>query len=128
MEALMEIRKCKECGAKLVGRTDQKYCDQTCRTAGNNRRMQEARRSQPECIVTIQKTLLNNYRILSELSKRGERFSKMYLQDLGFSFRYLTSMIEQEGINKCYCFNQAYIVHDQSITLFTESTPLEMIR
>ena len=128
MEAFMEIRKCKECGAKLVGRTDQKYCDQICRTAGNNRRIQEERRSQPECIITIQKTLLNNYRILTELAKRGERFSKMYLQDLGFSFRYLTSVSEQEGSTKCFCFNQGYIMHDQSITLLIENTPMELNR
>ena len=38
MEALQEIRKCQECGAKLIGRADQKFCDDMCRTAANNRR------------------------------------------------------------------------------------------
>lgn len=121
METLMEVRKCQECGAKLVGRTDQKYCDQMCRTSANNRRRSEQLKSQPECIITIQKTLLNNYRILNDLRKRGEQFSKLYLQDLGFSFRHMTSVIDQGGTILYYCFNQPYILSEEKLILFGET-------
>jgi hypothetical protein len=77
METLMEIRKCQECGANLVGRNDQKYCDSACRASANNRRRSLEAKNQPVCIVSIQKTLLNNHRILNELRKRGEQFSKL---------------------------------------------------
>jgi len=126
MEAVQEIRKCKECNAKLVGRTDQVYCDAMCRTSANNRRRYEEAKSKPECIASIQKTLLNNYRILNELSKRGQQFSKLYLQDLGFSFRYMTSVAEQSGTLFYSCFNQNYTVNNECITLLTDSINLEL--
>lgn len=125
MEALQEIRKCQECGAKLVGRADQKFCDSMCKTSYNNRRRSETAKNQPECISIIQKTLLNNYRILTDLRKRGEQFSTMYLQDLGFSFRYLTSAVQQDGGLRCYCFNQCYLLGNQSIILIPETATLE---
>jgi hypothetical protein len=125
MEALKETRKCQECGASLHGRNDQKFCDAMCRTAANNRRRYEEAKNKPECISIIQKTLLNNYRILTELRKRGEQFSKLYLQDLGFSFRYLTSVTQQDGALRCYCFNQCYLLGDQSIILVADTVPVE---
>jgi hypothetical protein len=125
MEALKEIRKCQECGAKLVGRADQKFCDSVCKTSYNNHKRALAVKSQPECIATIQKALLSNYRILTELRKRGEQFSTLYLQDLGFKFRYLTSAVQQEGGLRCYCFNQCYLLGNQSIILIPETATLE---
>ena|ERR1700754_2810868 len=125
MEALQEIRKCQECGAKLVGRADQKFCDAMCKSSYNNHKRSEAAKSQPDCIGMIQKTLLNNYRILSQLRQRGEQFSRMYLQDLGFSFRYLTSVSQQDGALRCYCFNQCYLLGEQSVILVADNIPLE---
>jgi hypothetical protein len=66
----------------------------------------------------------SNYRILAELRKRGEQFSKMYLQDLGFSFRYLTSVTQQEGILRCYCFNQCYLLGEHSVILLADVVTL----
>lgn len=122
METLMEVRKCQECGAKLVGRADQKYCDAMCKTSANNRKRSEQLKNQPECIITIQKTLLNNYRILNDLRKRGEQFSKLYLQDLGFSFRHMTGAIEQGNTILYYCFNQPYILLNDRLILFGETS------
>jgi hypothetical protein len=126
MEALKEIsRSCKECDGLLVGRIDQCFCSDSCRTSYHNHRNYQQRKTQPECITIIQKTLLNNYRILTELRKRGEQFSKMYLQDLGFSFRYLTSVTQQDGALRCYCFNQCYLLGDQSVILIADAPTLE---
>jgi hypothetical protein len=120
METSLEIRTCKECGAKLVGRADQKFCGDMCRTSANNRRRAEDIKNMPNCILSIQKTLLNNYRILTELRKRGEQFSTMYLQDLGFSFRHLTSVTEQDGAIHYHCFNECYVITDQAMILINE--------
>lgn len=121
METLKEIsRSCKECDGLLVGRIDQCFCNDSCRTSYHNRRKYQERKTQPDCIITIQKTLLNNYRILTELRKRGEQFSTMYLRDLGFSFCHLTSLREKDGSLKYYCFNEAYVLNDQAIILINE--------
>jgi hypothetical protein len=117
METSLEIRTCKECGAALHGRTDQKYCSGICRTAANNQKRAEEAKNRPDCIASIQKTLLNNYRILTDLRKRGEQFSTMYLQDLGFSFRHITATEEKADLQVNYCHGQAYLLTQDTIRL-----------
>lgn len=126
METLVEKRICKECNEMLHGRTDKVYCSEMCRTAANNRKRAEEMKQMPECIASIQKTLLNNYRILCQLRKRGEQFSVMYLQDLGFSFRYLTSVTQVDGSLRCACFDQGYLITDQAIILLNDVARLEV--
>jgi len=121
----MEMRKdvsrsCKECGGLLVGRIDRAFCSDMCRTSYHNQRKYEERKSQPECITTVQKTLLNNYRILTQLRRKGEQFSTMYLQELGFSFRHLTSITEHEGGLHYHRFNQRYLMTDQAVILIND--------
>ena len=122
MEALTEIRKCKECGEKLLGRSDKKYCDDSCRSNANKgTRTQEAKKL-PACVAVIQKALPNNYRILTYLNKRGKEFSKMYFEDLGFDFSYVTATALSNG-EKCYvCFNQVYTVLENKILLLPKSS------
>jgi hypothetical protein len=57
MEMLKEIsRSCKECGGLLLGRIDQQYCSDLCRTSANNKRVREHAQRMPDCIQRIQKT------------------------------------------------------------------------
>lgn len=88
MEKVREVsRSCKECGGLLVGRIDQVYCGDACRTSANNKRVRETAQRMPDCIQRIQKTLLQNYKILNGLRSRGSQlFSKLYLMDLDLIF------------------------------------------
>jgi len=127
METLEVIKKCENCGAKVIGRTDKRFCDNECRTEYNNQKTREKVKQMPECIARIQKTIINNYNILTTLKSRSEQFfSKMYLMELGFSFRYVTSAIEQEGTIWYFCFNQAYIITGDRIMLLAETEPVNI--
>lgn len=121
MEMRKEIsRSCKECGGLLLGRIDQVYCSDMCRTSANNRRVYEHKKSQPECIAVIQRILLNNYRILNRLRQFGEHFSVLHLQDLGFKFNYLTSVTQENGSFKYHCFNESYILNEEAVILLND--------
>jgi hypothetical protein len=123
MELQREIsRSCKECGGLLVGRVDQVYCSDLCRTSANNKRVRQAVKGLPECVNRIQKTLLANYKIMEQLHKRGSMlFSKLYLHDLGFNFHYYTSSIEQNDAQVFYCFNQGYAIQNDQVILVAQS-------
>ncbi len=123
MEALKEIsRSCKECGGLLVGRTDQVYCSDLCRTSANNKKKQEEAQRLPDCIQRIQKALLQNYKILNGLRDRGSKlFSKLYLMDLGFNFHHVTGIVEKEGTILFYCFNQGYVLSNDQVILLADT-------
>ena len=59
-----EHRKCAECGDKLVGRADQKFCSDNCRNAFNNRQNSDAN----NLVRNINNTLRRNRRILHDLN------------------------------------------------------------
>jgi len=121
MEMRKEIsRSCKECDGLLVGRIDQCFCSDACRTSYHNRRKYEEKKTYSECIAIVQKTLLHNYKILTMLRQKGEQFSLLYLQDLGFSFRHLTSITEHDGNLYYHCFNESYMVTDQALILLND--------
>lgn len=123
METQREIsRSCKECGGLLVGRIDQVYCGEMCRTSANNKRVREEAKLVPDCIQRIQKTLLQNYKILIGLRDRGSQlFSKLYLMDLGFNFHHVTGITEKEGTILFYCFNQGYTLSGEQVILLPET-------
>jgi hypothetical protein len=123
METQREIsRSCKECDGLLVGRIDQVYCSDACRTSANNKRAREQAQRMPDCIQRIQKTLLQNYKILTGLRNRGsELFSKLYLMDLGFNFHHVTGVTEKEGTILFYCFNQGYTLSGEQVILLPET-------
>lgn len=114
-------RSCKECGGLLLGRLDQQYCSDVCRTSANNKRVRERVQGMPECVTRIQKALLQNHKVLTALRSRGSQlFSKLYLMDLGFNFHHITSMVEKEGTMLFYCFNEGYTIHNDQVILLPD--------
>lgn len=59
---------CPECGEKIVGRTDKKYCSDECRAFANNRRWRERRR-----LLGSDPTLAGIESDLTELCRGGGR-------------------------------------------------------
>ena len=117
METTTEIKVCQECGAAVQGRADKKFCSDMCRTAVNNKLRSEHLHNSVSGVKAVNYILRNNHKILSDLSKKGVEFTLMYLCDLGFSFRYLSSVEDKDDrvVNFCYDFN--YIVKQDTIRL-----------
>ena len=88
-------KSCLECGEKIVGRVDKKFCSDYCRNAHHNN-------------LNKDNQLRKNYRILEEFNPNEKTtISKNKLLARGFNFEYLTSIYTTKT-GKVY-----YFVYDQ---------------
>ncbi|EID75910.1 hypothetical protein [Imtechella halotolerans] len=89
-------KKCLECGEKIVGRADKKFCNDYCRNAYNNNLHKDSK----NLIRNINNKLKKNYKILSELNPEDKtRTTKMRLLDKGFDFEYFTNQYKTKTGN-----------------------------
>ena len=106
----MEVRNCKECDQKLVGRKDQKFCSDYCRNSFNNRQNQDA----TKYIRRINNILRKNRRILTELNPKGKiAVDGIRMAEEGFNFHYFTnSYVTKKGATYFFCYDQGYLKLD----------------
>ena len=97
-------KQCLECGEKIVGRIDKKFCSDGCRNAYNNRINKDSK----NLIRNTNNRLRKNYRILEALNtKQKTTASRSKLIEAGFDFNYITSIYTTKS-GKVY-----YFVYDQ---------------
>ena len=105
------IKVCLECGTKLQGRIDKKYCSDGCRIAYNNKLNSHG----TNYVRNITNILRRNRRILESLNPTGKtKIGRRQLIAKGFDFNYLTSLYTtREGSVYKYCFEQGYLELDE---------------
>ena len=116
-EELSIIRRCRECGQSLKGRSDKKYCSGHCRSAYHNRVNTASKR----LIRQINRVLSRNYKILSDLKSSGrKRVSRNELLLLNFGFQYCTSVrLTQDPYPIYHIYDLEYtFIDDSEIRLF----------
>jgi predicted nucleic acid-binding Zn ribbon protein len=95
---------CLECGEKIVGREDKKFCSDGCRNAYNNK----INKDSTNYMRNINNKLRKNYRILSNLNVEGKsKTTKTKLLSKGFDFDFFTNILNT-GTGNTY-----YFVYDQ---------------
>jgi len=107
-----EARTCLECGDKIIGRADKKFCSDQCRISYNNKLNSDG----TNLVRNINNALRKNRRILMDLNATGK--SKVHLDKLrekGFDFNYITSTFTtKEGALYRYCYEQGYLQTDKN--------------
>ena len=107
MNQLVE-RNCLECGGKIKGRSDKKFCSDACRNTYNN----EQNKDVTNLIRNTNNQLRKNYRILQKLNpidKTKTTKSKLLLN--GFNFNLFTSIYTTKTGNIYYfIYDQGYLV------------------
>jgi len=100
-------KNCPECGEKIVGRTDKKFCSDYCRNAHNN----NINKDNTNLVRNINNQLRKNFRILEELNPIDKtRTSKAKLQAKDFSFEYFTSIYTTKyGTVYYFVYDQGYL-------------------
>ena len=84
-------RTCPECGDKIIGREDKKFCSDGCRNAYNNKINKDSN----NYMRNINNKLRRNYRILAELNTEGKtKTTKGNLVGRGFDFDYFTNLLQ----------------------------------
>lgn len=93
------MKTCLECGEKLVGREDKKFCSDGCRNAYNNK----INKDSTNLMRNINNKLRKNYRILSELNPEGKsKTNRTKLIAKGFDFEHFTSIYTTKTGNVYY--------------------------
>ena len=81
---------CLECGEKIIGRSDKKFCSDDCRNAYNNKLNKDS----TNLMRNINNKLRKNYRILSSFNfvDGKAKTNRTKLVSEGFDFEYFTSL------------------------------------
>jgi hypothetical protein len=105
-------KKCQECGEKIKGRADKKFCSDQCRISYNNRLNSD----ETNLVRNVNNTLRKNRRILQELNPQGKtRVSREKLNEKGFDFNYFTSQyVTKEGSVYHFCYEQGYLALEKN--------------
>ena len=133
----MEEKTCLDCGQPIkVGRSDKKFCDDTCRTSYNNRQKEQkqepAEQKLPAYITDINEILADNWRILKECLGNHET-CLMKVRDLSgrkFSFKFFTSERINDGDQDvyyfCYDMGYKYVEEDRKVVIVQSSKEVKL--
>ncbi len=105
---------CKECGTKLKGRSDKKFCDSNCRNAYHN----EKSRPGEQHIRKINRQLSKNRNLLDRLLSEGvERAPQVLMKSMGFKEELFTSLVIDQDQEIYFVYDQAFRKEGQEIVI-----------
>nr|WP_298792219.1 hypothetical protein [uncultured Allomuricauda sp.] len=107
----MSEKSCLECGEKLIGRVDKKYCSDHCRNAYNNKLNKDSK----NLVRNINNRLRKNYRVLGSFTLKDGKTTttKMRLIDRGFDFEYITNVYTtKKGSTYYFLYDLGYLPLD----------------
>jgi len=109
---------CLECGERIIGREDKKFCGDGCRNAFNNKMNKDSN----NYMRNTNNKLRRNYRILAELNSEGKsKTTRLKLLNKGFDFDYLTNIRTTKNGNTYYfIYYQFYISFYNYFYLFVK--------
>jgi predicted nucleic acid-binding Zn ribbon protein len=109
---------CLECGGKIIGRADKKFCSDQCRVSHNNK----LNSNETNYMRNVNNTLRKNRRILMEANPSDKtKMSREKLIQKGFDFNYFTNVYRtKEGAIYYYCYEQGYLPIENNWFLLVE--------
>ncbi len=112
------LKSCLECGEKIVGREDKKFCSDGCRNAYNNK----INKDSTNFMRNINNKLRKNYRILSELNVEGKsKTTRTKLLSKGFDFEFFTNILNTKSGNTYYfLYDQGYLPLENDIFMLVK--------
>jgi predicted nucleic acid-binding Zn ribbon protein len=111
---------CEFCGKVLHGRSDQRFCNDTCRNTFNRKSKAEMRMAEHENIPEIIRVIKKNYQILKHFTLERSSSGKAYLSTDDFLLmnvnqKYFTSIFTAEdGVQWNCVFECCYRVDGSS--------------
>ena len=100
-------KNCLECGRRIIGRADKKFCNDSCRNSYNNKFNKDSK----NLVRNINNRLRKNYRILEGLNPSEKtKTTKAKLLTAGFDFNYFTSIYKTKaGTVYYFVYDQGYL-------------------
>lgn len=125
MIATEPVRTCPECGDKIIGRIDKKFCSDQCRNTFNNKLNSDSNNT----VRNINNILRKNRRVLEELNKQDGKtmVTREMLLTNGFNFTYFThTYTTQKGYTYFFCYEQGYLfLEDKNVYLLVTNRDKE---
>ncbi len=111
-------KRCPECGDKIIGRADKKFCGDACRNTHNNALNKDSK----NLVRNINNRLRKNYRILESLNPNGKtKTTKEKLLRLGFNFEFFTNVYTTKtGSVYFYLYDQGYLALENDFYLIVK--------
>jgi len=125
-----ELRYCDYCHKELLGRSDKRYCNDTCRNNGNRQYRKKMAWEEPIFIRQINNILRRNHRILSNLMENADGpkpVSRQQLIAMGFSFRFQTTMLSTKGGDYYFSYDYGWKSLDEEKVLVVANPNQAMI-
>lgn len=112
-------RTCLDCGAKLHGRADKKFCNDLCRNNYNN----QLNSNSYNLVRNINNILKKNRRVLEELNPSGKtKTTRDKMLGKGFNFDYFTSNYQTNaGALYIFCYEHGYLLLDEQEVLLVKN-------
>ena len=107
---------CLECGEKIIGRSDKKFCNDACRNSYNNKQNKDS----SNLMRTINSKLRKNFKILYEQNfiENKAKTSKNKLTTAGFDFEYFTNIkIYKNGSQYFFVYDYGYKLLEDGFVL-----------
>ena len=104
---MIEKTYCLQCGEKVSGRIDKKFCDAQCRNSYNNKVKRETEKQ----IININRVLRRNRKILRQFNPEGKTtVRREYLEKLNFNFKFHThTFTSGQGNTYRFCYEYGYL-------------------
>ena len=111
-------KSCLECGEKIIGREDKKFCCDGCRNSYNNK----INKDSTNYMRNINNKLRKNYRILCGLNVDGKsKTTKSKLLSKGYDFEFMTNILQTKSGNTYYfVYDQGYMVLDNDFYMLVK--------
>ncbi|MBA0882100.1 hypothetical protein [Flavobacterium undicola] len=112
------MKNCLECGEKIIGREDKKFCSDGCRNAYNNKINKDSN----NIMRNINNKLRKNYRILTELNTDGKsKTTRTKLLGKGFDFEFFTNILKTKTGNTYYfLYDQGYMLLENDLYILVK--------
>src|SRR5690606_35497520 len=114
------MNKCLERGEKIIGRSDKKFCNDSCRNAYNNKQNKDA----SNLMRNVNNKLRKNYRILSDQSVTDgkTKTSRQILSIDGLDFTYFTHFkVYKNGAGYRFVYDIGYKFLESDWTLVVKN-------
>ena len=116
-------RTCLECGQTVRGRSDKRFCDDSCRNAYNNKLNSD----QTNLVRNVNNILRKNRRILLE-TLNGEGMVKVQQEKLkrkGFDFKFHThTYVNSKGQVYNFIYEMGYLILENNWILLVRKRPI----
>jgi len=117
----MEERVCPDCGEKIRGRSDKKFCSDACRNSWNNKQNAASN----NYVRNINNALSKNRRILAGFLVGHEdgkaRVSQKKLLSKGFQLDFITSVYTTKtGSQYHFCYEYGYLKLDDDFYMLVK--------